>query len=102
MDATAVSSAPFCAMVAVPFPKGESPACCNLGKLARLEAAARTPKVTGAAATEGASARTSTIPSADGNRTRDSACPAASVTADGVESSAPEDASKVTATPTTG
>ena len=66
------------------------------------DAAERSPKVTGAGATEGASAVTRVTPSVFCSRTKVSAWPLASVTAAAVESCAPLDASKVTAAPTTG
>ena len=45
-----MSSAPFWAMVAAPFPSTALPLCCKLGKPESVEGAALTAKVTGATA----------------------------------------------------
>src|SRR6266436_3168268 len=86
-------------MVAVPLPSGVLPACCSLGKLERLDAAARTKNVTGLSATDGAPAVTAAVPAFAGRRTNVSAWPLASDTTAVLVTCAPGDASKIMVAP---
>src|SRR5437660_12113684 len=99
MEAADVRSAPLAVIVSVPFPKGTSAACDNLGKFERLECAACKPNVTTWCSV---CAVTSAMPSPAGKRTNACASPLRSVLADAETIAAPGDGEKCTCAPATG